>query len=122
MDPVGSMVAVVPRVLSIASERPDPDGTGRRTLGNERYGSQWRRGQVEYSSIWIMIAIMMRVVAEWACVCGVVWRRDLLYYGSVQYRQSSNGFHFHIAGRYELISHGHGHGHAPFLCIQMKLD
>jgi hypothetical protein len=47
------------------------------------------------------------------CLWGRV-EEDLLYYSSVQYRQSSNRFHFHIAaaaaaGEYELTSHGHAH-------------
>jgi hypothetical protein len=34
MDPVSSLV-----VGAVNCRRPDPDGTGRRTLGNERYSS-----------------------------------------------------------------------------------
>jgi hypothetical protein len=54
------------------------------------------------------------------CLWGRV-EEELLYYSSVQYRQSSNSFHFHIAaaaGEYDLTSHGA----RTFLCIRMKLD
>ena len=43
-------MVVVP-LSAVNRERPDPDGTGRRTLGNERYGSfmeTWTSRVLEY--------------------------------------------------------------------------